>query len=341
MMFFGISMGFVFPVYANFFVEWKEGFFVFFVIGCIAAGITVGVVSFWFVRKLLIKELLKISTVANQIANNKVGVQLRIESDDAVGEIANGFNLVLNSLKEVIQRTKVIAQEIGSLGGNDVGKKGTIEYLKDATESVNDSAGSISDLSGYIRDEVKVIHSGVLASAKTLDQLDGLVNRFTSLISDLNQQMGKINAIVVTVKELASQTNILALNASIEATKAGVHGKSFAVVAGEVQKLSSNIGKSVVEITGITQDLNKDLDEVDVLNKQISEIFKSNQTENLRFSEIIDKVNGYTDSNLYENEQLKGLVDNLNQTVGQVNSKFEVFFNSVGKLNAFVGKFHD
>ena len=71
MMMFGVLMGIVFPIYAKFFVEWKEGMFVYFVIGCIAAGITVGVVSFSFVRIILLKPLLKVSGVANNLKDKK------------------------------------------------------------------------------------------------------------------------------------------------------------------------------------------------------------------------------------------------------------------------------
>ncbi len=338
MMFFGISMGFVFPVYANFFVEWKEGLFIYFLIGCIAAGITVGIVSFWFVRQFLIKELLKISSVARQVAANKIGVQLNIESEDAVGEIANGFNMVLNILKELIQSTKNIANEVNSIGGKD-NKAGTIEYLKDTTNSVNDTTETIVILSDQISKEFKYIQTSVLSSSGSLKRLDDLVDRFSDMISALNEQTNKINSIVTFVKDLSSKTNILALNASIEATKAGKNGRSFAVVAGEVQNLSNNISDSVVQISRITNDLKTELLTANNLNEEINRLFKSNQKENIHFVNIVKKVDGFTDSNLSENQNLKTLVENLNQTVGIINHRFDIFFKSIKKLNDYVGKY--
>ena len=71
---FGIFMGIVFPVYANFFVSWKEGMFVFFVIGCMCAGITVGIVSFLFVKIILLRPLLKVSDLAKDIENKDISV---------------------------------------------------------------------------------------------------------------------------------------------------------------------------------------------------------------------------------------------------------------------------
>lgn len=338
MMLFGITMGFVFPVYANFFVVWKDGLFIYFLLGCIAAGIIVGIVSYWFVRLFLIKELLKISSVARQVAENKVGVQLNIESDDAVGEIARGFNLVLNSLKEVIHRTKIIANDVNSIGGKD-SEAGTIEYLKDTTNNVNISTESIVVLSDQIREEFKYIQTSVLNSGKSLERLDDLVIRFSDMISALNVQTEKINSIVIFVKGLASQTNILALNASIEATKAGEHGRSFSVVASEVRSLSNNIGDSVVQISGITENLSKELLTADKLNIEITRLFKSNQKENMDFTGIVDRVDGFSDSNLRENQHLKILVDNLNQTVGTINHRFDIFFESIKKLDDYVSKY--
>ncbi len=262
MMSFGILMGIIFPVYANFFVNWKEGFFVYFVIGCIMAGITVGVVSYWFVKSILIKELLKVSHVAKGIANNEISEELDIQSDDAVGEIANGFNVVLKTLNDIVLKTKSITNEVNDIGGNGNEHQQSvfsIDHLTNTIQHVKINTGSISQLSDNIRDEVLHIQTSVNQAGKDLKVLDENVDAFTKVMVTLNTQTEEINKIVQFVSEVASQTNILALNASIEASKAGEFGKSFAVVAAEVRKLSIHIAESVTQITGIVNELNKDL----------------------------------------------------------------------------------
>ncbi|WP_075590262.1 methyl-accepting chemotaxis protein [Labilibacter marinus] len=339
MMAFGIAMGLVFPVYANFFVDWKEGFFIYFVAGCILAGITVGVVSYWFVKVVLLKELLKVSDVAKSITHKNIDVKLDINSNDAVGDIANGFNEVIKTLKEFVSNTQDITLQVEEMGNEETineSSKGTISELNRTIDSVNDNTESISTISDSIRNEVLQIQDAVLKSNKKLQVLDEEVVNFSGMMDSLQKQTEKIEEIVKFVSEVATQTNLLALNASIEASKAGEFGKSFSVVATEVRMLSANISESVVEITDIVDVLNKDLNSANELNKSITSQFKSSLKENIRFTHILDKVDDYTDSNIKENHNLKFTVRELNNTVKSINSTFESFYSSVSLLNKSV-----
>lgn len=335
-------MGFVFPVYANFFVEWKEGYFIYFLLGCIMAGITVGIVSYRFVKIILIKELLKVSEVATSIAKKDLDISLDIESNDAVGEIAKGFKEVLSSLNFLVARIHAITTQVTDLGGIDQNysnSDGTIEDLRDTIENVKENADSISQLSDSIRDEVRQIQTSVVKSGKQLGSIDMLVTDFKTMMESLTVQTDKINQIVKFVNDVASQTNILALNASIEASKAGAFGRSFGVVAGEVQKLSSNIGDSVAQINKIVFDLNVNIESANELNSKITSLFKDNLTENLKFSEIINKVDMFASENLKENIDLKQVVLQLSDTVTSINEKFKSFNKSIVALDESVANY--
>jgi methyl-accepting chemotaxis protein len=109
MLLFGLSMGIVFPIYARFFVIWKEGMFLFFLAGCILAGITVGVVGFWFVKVVLIRRLNDISLIANDLKNNHIPDAIEIDSNDKVGVIITGLNSAIQSIRKLVEEmTKVI-----------------------------------------------------------------------------------------------------------------------------------------------------------------------------------------------------------------------------------------
>ncbi len=336
-MLFGILMGFIFPVYANFFVIWKDGLFIYFLIGCIMAGITVGIVSFAFVKTILIKELLKVSYIAKNVTQKDISVQLDIKSDDAVGEIANGFSEIIKSLNIFVSETKNITDNVQRFHGNNKNNStNEISHLNNSILDINMVSEKISSLSDTIQKEILKIQSAVSKSAETLNKIDSNVNVFTEKMNELVDKTEEINSIINIISGVAQQTNILALNASIEASKAGEYGKPFAVVANEVRLLSENINNSVGEINIISTSINQNLNEANLINKDIMGQFKDNLVENIRFAEIVNTVENHTSSNIQENSNLINSINQLKNIVELMNNSFDSFYSSVSSLNTFV-----
>ena len=146
----------------------------------------------------------------------------------------------------------------------------------------------------------------------------------------------KINDLTETVKDIADKTNLLAINASIEAARAGIHGKSFAVVANEVHMLSLNTNESANCISSTIQEINQQTKELAHVSNNISKQNTNNIEENNISLEIANLIDAYSLQNIDENEQLKETIQRLNLTVDHINSTFNTLINTSNQSYNFV-----
>lgn len=100
---FGILMGIIFPFFASLFVTFKEGLYWWFVISCLVAGSSIGIVNYYLLKTLLVKKLEHISDISNAISHHDLTHHLELDSEDVIGEIANSFNRMTNTLREIVQ----------------------------------------------------------------------------------------------------------------------------------------------------------------------------------------------------------------------------------------------
>jgi len=263
---FGLAIGLVFPFFADVFVTWKPGMYGWFTVSALAAGATVGAVNYWIVNRILISRLRRIAEVANGIGNGDLTHRCEMESDDTVGEIIDAFNRMGTTLRDLIggmaalsgkveadaraiERLVAGIRERYAVQNAETGEiVGTLGEMRSKGGDVANTAGQVADSTDRAVDVAQGGAKVVAEAISGMGEIERTVARASEEIFQLGRQSDEIGAIVAVIGGIAEQTNLLALNAAIEAARAGEQGRGFAVVADEVRKLAEKTGRATAEI---------------------------------------------------------------------------------------------
>jgi methyl-accepting chemotaxis protein len=292
---------------------------------------------------------------ALKATNGDLTVTMRESSGDELSELSKAFNHMVRNIQEVVVLVKGTSEDVVNLS-QTLGEtaqisrhsiktqQADIHELTDEIHQVAKSTEVVVKQTQRNVEEADVIHDKSLKSVASLEQalndINNLVNGITDSsekISRLDQTGKEIEDVLIGIKTIADQTNLLALNAAIEAARAGEQGRGFAVVADEVRNLASNTVNSTEEISEKIDNFSRCIREVVASMNSNQEAARRTQassdevTESLREIKVAAEDIGQSSGEIAKNSQVQ------NDMTVRANQHIKTIDDSVRQSTDVVG----
>lgn len=258
-------------------------------VGISAIVVLLAIIICFILGRRLMRPLVKVSTIIEEIANGDINADFGMvkETNDEIGLIIEKMKELTQSLGNIVGKIRnssdtmsansyelndtssqtlaannEISKAVEDVAEGSTGMAASISKINEnllemsnETKDINESVNEIRNQTAAVQDSSKIMNDKIKSMQNSSQKMDDGISAISKRIETVNTTVDKVSNIVSVIEEISSETNLLSLNASIEAARAGDAGKGFAVVAQEIRVLSDNTNTELENIKQIISSL--------------------------------------------------------------------------------------
>ncbi|WP_192890742.1 methyl-accepting chemotaxis protein [Vibrio bathopelagicus] len=311
---------------------------------CITLLVSIILFSWLIVRSIIGKIESLLTVIRNIVDSNDVSIRSDIDGKDELSTLGQYFNRLLDQLEGLIAASQSKSQQLTQSTSNMHDELESVinqfEVQANHTSTMTTSVQEMVQTIGEISESTSVAAEGVYQAkanadkgrevvVDTIDNITRLSERLSSSqdsISSLNHHVDQIGDAVNIIQGIAEQTNLLALNAAIEAARAGEQGRGFAVVADEVRALASRTHQSTTEITSVVTAIQSQM------NASMTEIGECNQQGQLTLKDS-EELDASLQLILSDMESIQGNSERIASAIEEQGAVMAQVSDSITELN--------
>lgn len=333
-------------------------------IGISAIVVLLAIIICFIVGRRLMRPLVKVSTIIEEIANGDINADFGMvkETNDEIGLIIEKMKELTQSLGNIVGRIRnssdtmsansyelndtssqtlaannEISKAVEDVAEGSTGMASSIskinenlEEMSRETKDINESVNEIRNQTTAVQDSSKIMNDKIKSMQDSSHKMDDGISAISKRIETVNTTVDKVSNIVSVIEEISSETNLLSLNASIEAARAGDAGKGFAVVAQEIRVLSDNTN---TELENIKQIISSLVEECRYCVQASGTIVEDNAKQKEEIKAVLDEF-GALDEQIQKTAEKADEIEELVTAMIELNDDITKSSNSLTDVSA-------
>lgn len=347
-------------------------------VAMIAAAILFIILIIWLFANAFSRRIEKANELAQSVARGDLTAEVEIDTLDESGQLLQAIKDMVGSLNGLLLQVKNATIQLVSTATRITGtSKAQESTIQDFGASTTQIAAAVNEISATSRELLTTMENVSGSSAETAEMaetgrqqlagmadamhnLDGATRSISGKLSDISEKANNITRIVTAINKVSEQTNLLSLNAAIEAEKAGEYGLGFAVVAREIRRLASQTAQATVDIdqmvkemqtsvtAGVmemdkfTEGVRTGVGEIEELSGQLDEIIRRVQELSPRFAEVREGMESQTSGASQISDAMTNLKEGAQRTAESLvefDTATQALHGAVNNLRREVSRF--